>query len=205
MEEEKGIRPYKIGVISTHGTGKTTLVAGLVNSFRKRHFTAKEIAEIATEFLEAGYPINEETKLSAQYAILNTQMSEEQKKFLRGKYEIIITDRTVYDNLQYLERACGKHDWIRDMVLNYAREFPYDAIYRLPLVGTLKENGIRSTDYEFQIDIHNRLTTFLDEYKIKHKILPEPKDPKIEHRDEWIDLIVNDTLEDLRKRGHYGG
>jgi len=192
-EKEERVIPYKIGLISTHGTGKTTLAHELVSSFKKRGYKARGITEIATIFREEGFPINEGTKLNVQFAILNTQMSEEQKITLR-KYKIIITDRTVYDNLQYLERECGKKDWIRDMVLNYAKEFPYNAIYRLPMVGTLQEDGIRSTNDEFQKDIDLMLTKFLEENKIPHQVLP---DPKTEFRTEWIEFIVKDTLEKL--------
>jgi len=188
--------PYKIALISTHGTGKTTLASELVSALKKRGYRARGITEIATMFMEEGFPINEKTKLSVQYAILNTQMSEEQKISMRN-YEIVVLDRAVYDNLVYLERGCGKIKWIREWVLNYAKKFPYDALYRLPMVGSLQEDGVRSVNDAFQKDIDRRLTKLLREEKIPHKVLPAPT---TELREEWVHIILNDTLKALGGR-----
>lgn len=187
--------PYKIGLISTHGTGKTALAYELVGQFKKRGYKARVISEISAKVFEEGIPINENTNLSAQLLILMEQISEELRVGLKN-YEILITDRSVFDNFIYLERKCGQQPYILDFILAYAKQFPYSALYKLPLVGELQADGIRAQDKFFQEDVYERLTKFLNDYKIPHKELPHPKS---EFREEWIDIIINDTLKNFSK------
>ena len=67
--------PYKIGLLSTHGTGKTALAHALVGEFKKRGYKTKVISEVATSLFEKGVPINENTTLPAQLSILMEQIS----------------------------------------------------------------------------------------------------------------------------------
>ena len=104
-------------------------------------------------------------------------------------------DRSVFDNLAYMERRCGSNQFIRDFLQGYAEKFPYDVIYKLPMTGELMADGIRDAQsLEFQQDIYDRLNTLLEELKIEHRTLPVPS---TELRKEWADLIVRETLEAL--------
>ena len=154
--------PYKIGLISTHGTGKTTLAYELAGEFKKRGFTVKVISEVAGDAFEEGIPINENTNLPAQLYVLLRHMAEEQKAVARN-FDMIISDRSVYDNWVYLERKCGDHPFILDFIFNYVQKFPYSALYKLPLVGELQADGVRdAVNKDFQEDVFSRLTYFLN-------------------------------------------
>ena len=165
--------PYKIGILSTHGTGKSTLAHELYSVFKKKGYKTKVIDEIATDMSEKGYPINQNTNLPAQMSILMEQIKEEHNALLHG-YKIVIADRTVFDNLVYLERSCGKNGYILDFILGYSKNFPYNALYKLPLIGNLQKDGIRDPDKVFQADIYRRLKRFLSDQKIRHIELPAP-------------------------------
>lgn len=194
VEDKRG--PYKIGLISTHGTGKTTLAYEIASRFKRMGFTVKVITEVAGEAFEEGIPINENTNIAAQMHILLRHMAEETKAAAR-KYDVIICDRSVFDNWIYMERKCGYQQFVLDLIREYSKKFPYDALYKIPITEKeLDEDGIRDTDKEFQEDIFKRLTEFLEFMHIKHTKLP---DPKTELRKEWSELIVNDAMKKLKK------
>jgi nicotinamide riboside kinase len=193
-------RLYKISIISTHGTGKTTLCYEVAAELKKRGLKTKVFSEIAASAYEQGIPINETTTLPAQLYILLQHMCEEMKAAIRG-YEVVVCDRSVYDNWIYLERRCGAepNSFILDFLKYYAKRFPYDVVYKLPLVGELVADGIRDAESKaFQADIQRRLDSLLETLRIPHVALPEPKCPL---RSEWCDTIVRDTLAALRP-GH---
>jgi nicotinamide riboside kinase len=187
-------KPYKIALISTHGTGKTTLCFEVAAELKKRGLKVKVFSEIAAAAFEEGIPINESTTLPAQMYIMMRHISEELRGTLH-KYQVVVCDRSVFDNLVYLERRCGGTPFIREFLKGYAETFPYDVVYKLPLVGQLVDDGIREAkNQEFQVDIFDRLNQLLEEMKIEHRTLPPPVS---ELRKEWADLIVKETMDAL--------
>ena len=99
MQEHK--QPYKIAFISTHGTGKTTLCYEVAAQLKQRGFKVKVFSEIAARAFEDGVPINTGTTLTAQLFILLWHMCEEIRAEIRN-YEIVVCDRSVFDNFVYL-------------------------------------------------------------------------------------------------------
>lgn len=192
LSAKKG--PYKIALISTHGTGKTTLCYEVAAELKKRGLKVKVFSEIAAAAFEQGIPINETTTLPAQMYIMMQHITEELRAAIRN-YQVVVCDRSVFDNLVYMERSCGANRFIRDFLRGYAEKFPYDVIYKLPMAGELVDDGIRDAQsLEFQADIYNRLNALLEELRIEHRTLPAPR---TELRKEWADLIVRETLEAL--------
>jgi nicotinamide riboside kinase len=188
-------RPYKIALISTHGTGKTTLCFEVAAELKKRGLKVKVFSEIAASAFEQGIPINETTTLPAQMYIMMQHITEELRGTLRN-YQVVVCDRSVFDNLVYMERRCGGNPFIREFLKGYAENFPYDVIYKLPLVGQLVDDGIREAkNQEFQVDIFDRLNQLLSDMKVEHRVLPPPVS---ELRKEWADLIVGETLQALQ-------
>lgn len=191
-------RPYKISLISTHGTGKTTLCYEVAAELKKRGLKVKVFSEIAASAFEQGIPINENTTLQAQLYILMQHITEELRASIRH-YQVVVCDRSVFDNWIYMERRCGGegNEYILEFLKGYAEKFPYDAIYKLPLVGQLMDDGIRDAQNKtFQTDIYERLNKLLADLRIPYHTLP---DPTSELRKEWADLIVQDTLAALKK------
>jgi nicotinamide riboside kinase len=187
-------RPYKISLVSTHGTGKTTLCYEVAAALKKRGLKVKVFSEIAAAACEQGIPINQDTTLPAQLYILMQHITEELRGTLRN-YQVLVCDRSVFDNLVYMERRCGENPFIREFLKGYSEKFHYDVIYKLPMVGELMDDGIRDAQSnEFQADIYNRLNALLEGLHIDHRTLPAPT---TELRKEWADLIVKDTLEAL--------
>jgi hypothetical protein len=204
MVEEEYKIPYKIGLISTHGTGKTALVYALTGELKKRGYNVDVISEVSTKISKQGYPINQNTNLPAQLSILLHQMIEELSPIAKRQLcDIIITDRTVTtDNLVYLDRACGPNPFVKKIakfMMDYAKLYPYSRIYLLPLVGELEKNGVRDLDKEFQRDIYFKLVKLLKDKKIKHIELPIPQKEDFA-RKEWQDIIIKNTIKDLKNK-----
>src|SRR3989338_2929896 len=98
--------PYKIGLVATHGTGKTTTAHLVAGELKKRGLRVRVIPEVATEAIETGKTINQDTTLNDQGWILLKQALYEIEAELAG-YEVIVCDRTVFDNYCYLANACS--------------------------------------------------------------------------------------------------
>ncbi len=194
---------YKIGLISTHGTGKTALAALVAGELKRRGIEANFIGEIATEAKEKGLPINEGTTMEAQLWILHTQFSHElvyaNKRKDRPNYEVIICDRGP-DNYCYLEQNLGKNEHALQMTLNHMRMFPYSRLYLLPIVEAdlVVGSGTRSLNPEFQKEMDRKIRKFLQEHGISHVELPLPEKGD-DFRDSWVSIIVNQTIKDLGK------
>jgi len=198
---------YKICLVSTHGTGKTSLVASIETKLKQRGIEAKRIEEVSTKAKEIGLPINKETTLEAQWWILHTQFAREllysNHSPNRPNYDVLICDRGP-DNYCYLENKVGKNEAALKMTLDHLQLFPYKRIYLLPIVDSeiAKDGGTRSLDKEFQLEMDQNIREFLQEYKIKHQELPLPN-AEDNFRNIWKKIIVNNTLKDLDQPKEY--
>lgn len=196
---------YKISLSSTQGTGKTTLATLVAGELKRRGVEARALAEMSTLAREKGLPINEQTTRAAQLWILHTQFAEElayQARTAPPKYDVIICDRGI-DNYCYLERRFGPDQYALAMTLGHVREYPYDQTYLLPIVNDSLDpgEGIRSTDKMFQQEMDQAIRSFFNTHRIPYQELPQPS-PQDHLREEWVRLIVNQTLTTLGKGGH---
>jgi thymidylate kinase len=188
-------------LISTHGTGKTTLTYSICGELKKQGIKVKPIAEIATLAFEKGFPINKNTTLNAQSWIFHNQCALELEAELYS-YEVCICDRTVLDNYIYMTNSLGNQEKYLEMVLDHYKLHPYTKLYLVPIVNDdvpLLFDGVRATNKDFQKEIDSKLRTFLKDKRIEFIELPLPE-VKDTSRQEWIKIIVDNTLKDLGKK-----
>lgn len=188
---------YKIALVSTHGTGKTALAILVAGELKRRGIRVKVVGEVATKAKEIGLLINEGTTKEAQLWILHTQFADELRYSnnnpLRPSYDVLICDRGP-DNYCYLEQSVGRNDHALQMTLAHLREFSYSAIYLLPIVDSkVAFDGIRSVNTDFQKKMDKNVRNFLKEHKIGFIELPKPNIID-NYRNEWVKIIVNNTL-----------
>lgn len=198
---------YKIGLISTHGTGKTALAGLVEGELKRRGIEALALKEASTKARERGLPINEQTTLEAQLWILHYQFAEElrysQERPIPPNYQVILCDRGP-DNYCYLKHRFGEDEYALQMTLGHMKKFPYNRFYLLPIIKSpLRAGaGIRSLDPFFQEAMDGEIRAFLNEHALSHTELPAPQSTD-NFRDEWLRIIVNQTLKDLHVSEEY--
>lgn len=173
----------KVAFIGTHGVGKTTLCYDLAAALKKRDLTVELVREVARE---CPLPINQETTLKAQAWILHTQIAWELQA--EAKADVVFCDRAVLDNFCYMRRAFTGVP--SEAVLEgLARSWTttYDALFKVPIVGDPRFDGVRDTDLAFQREIDESIGKTLAAWSVPHLAL----DPA--RRDEWGALVL-DTL-----------
>ena len=191
---------YKVGLVGTHGTGKTALAALIEGELKRRGVEAIKLPEISTEARKRGLIINRDTTLATQMWILHQQFANElelsEESTHHTNYQVLITDRGP-DNYCYLEHNVGESQYALQMTLGHLELFPYDSLYLLPRInGEIKANRTRDLDKDFQIAMDKRIKSFFEKYQIKHIDLPFPQ-ANDKYRQEWVDIIVDDTIERL--------
>lgn len=169
----------KIAFIGSHGVGKTILCYDLASMLKKMNKTVSIVSEVSREAIKHGLPINENTTLNAQGWILFMQMAKEIEAKNDGEY--IVCDRSVIDNYMYMRTRFGPQKFYEDLVLKWLEASGYDFLFRVPAVGELQKDGVRSIVPEFQKNIDTELTRFIEEKKLEVINLN-----MIDDKDQWL-------------------
>ena len=153
----------KVALIGTHGVRKSTYCHGLIHYLKQRKVNAEMLGEVARS---SPFPINEETTENSQRWILYNQLTKELEYELQNP-EILVCDRSILDNYSYLVEAFGKKYDLDLLVNNHINT--YDAVIRVPLKnGEIDDDGVRSTNLEFQKKIDFRVFRLLEEFKVEY-------------------------------------
>ena len=166
----------KIAFIGSHGVGKTTLCYDLAGILKKHHSSVGIVMEVARS---CPLPINRDTTLDAQSWILHTQIATEIAE--AGQSETVVCDRAALDNYAYLVAAMGQHP-VLDELVNFWMS-TYDFLFKVPVTFTLRQDGVRDVDLDFQRDIDGIVDRLLDEKQIPHYRLPNRS------RSSWMSYI----------------
>src|SRR6187402_2062367 len=145
-----------IAITGTHGTGKTTLSFQLAAEYKKLGANVKVIQEVARC---CPFPLNEHMTRETALWIYH----EHSKKELEAcrDHDVVICDRTKFDSFVYgemldlIDLGC-----YRDFVKHDLND--YDLLYFVrPDEKEIINDGIRSTDLDFQKNIDALFYTFL--------------------------------------------
>ncbi|MFI5180179.1 MAG: AAA family ATPase [Thermoanaerobaculia bacterium] len=178
----------KVAFIGTHGVGKTTLCYDLAAGLKKRDLTVELVREVARE---CPLPINRDTTVKAQAWILHTQIAWELQA--EAKADIVCCDRSVLDNFCYLKRA-ATGDPLVHVLESLVRSWTatYDVLFRVPIVGEARFDGVRDTDLLFQREIDELIAATLGSWHIPFVAL----DPA--RRSDWSRMAVETLLPRLK-------
>lgn len=154
----------KIGIMGTHGTGKTTLASELVLKHKKENpsLNVRIMAEVARM---CPYPINEAATRRSQRWIWAAQMVAE----LEGmRNDVLICDRTILDNLAY-SKLLGFDRILNDFLkTSVGWMLTYEKIYWLRPSDKFicVDDKVRSTNVDFQKNIDQILAGWIKEFDI---------------------------------------
>ena len=150
----------KIGITGSHGTGKTTLTKHLAG--RQGY---KLLPEAPRQALQFGFPVNENTSLETEFWIFGKQLEMEMiagSNYVADKCFIDLLAYAMYifkDNGEFLKVL---KDITKKAVKNYnlviylpSGEFP------------IEDDGVRSTDPKFQMDIDKQIIEILKEFDLE--------------------------------------
>jgi thymidylate kinase len=178
----------KIAFIGTHGVGKTTLCYDLAAALKRRDLTVELVREVARE---CPLPINRDTTLKAQAWILHTQIAWELQA--EAKADVVVCDRAVLDNFCYLKRASSGEPAERILEsLVHAWTKTYDFLFRVPIIGDPRFDGVRDTDRSFQHEIDDLIGETLATWGVPFQQLDR------HDRDSWAAGVLTTLLPVLR-------
>lgn len=137
----------KIAIVGTHGTGKTSLSYLMAAHYKMQGKSVKIIQEVARS---CPFPINDKmTKETAMWIY-----HEHCKKELEAcrDHEVVISDRSYVDSLIYAEHFKLRLRGFSDDDIFVMGESYSQVIFVRP-DNYIQDDGIRSTDKQFQQDI----------------------------------------------------
>lgn len=183
MNNNKNETKYKIAIIGTQSSGKTTLAKELSQKLK-----IPLISEIARRFDRNKLSNKSSVEyLSIQKQLLELQIEEELK------YQSFISDRSTIDNLAYWIHNCSETineienmDYVRKALSNSNK---YTHIFQLIPEFYPKDDGFRETNIIYQLQIAEVINTILHLNNIQHYRLTGTKEERINNAMKILDEI----------------
>lgn len=154
----------KIGILGTHGVGKTTISSKLFSYCTERSKNVRIIHEVVRD---CPFGLHDEQTIDTVSWITAKQIGLELDAKARGA-EIIICDRTAVDPMMYLYAKEGviDDDYAQKLSdLAHAWLSTYDKlIFIRPMDQQIRPDGFRSTDQKFQRQVDKEFEITLGEY-----------------------------------------
>ena len=149
----------KIGLCGTMSVGKTTLVNALKNEPEFKNYTFR--TERSKYLNSMGIPLNTDSTLKGQLVFAAERAAELMQ-------ENIITDRTIIDVMAFcsLSKSMSKAEknHINGVLWHLIKE--YDIIFHIDdLSVPMEDNGVRETNKDYRLDIHQKITSKLEMYR----------------------------------------
>jgi deoxyadenosine/deoxycytidine kinase len=192
---------FKIGVIGTFGVGKTTFVHRLFSELKYRAFQVEMVPELSRL---CPYDINESGQVTrGQYWILKEQISLE-LQHAELLPDFLLCDRCVLDNAIFARRGAelgyvdaAVNALIQSVVLSWQETYSLLIYIKLEKHLLLSRNrgmddGVRSTNEEFQIDVENRLQKVWPDYPGDKLSIGGALDKRLETTMAYLSGKVND-------------
>ena len=152
-------RSAKIAFIGSHSVRKSNAVHAFASTIG-RAGRSVEVSREVVRFNPLG--LNEGATPEAQLWVLVTQVQQELE--LRGRAEVIVTDRAVVDNFAYYLRVTDGDDPFGVEPMVRAWSSTYDLFVRLLPDVALQPDGVRSTSDAFRDEIEAILDRILPGY-----------------------------------------
>ena len=152
-------RSAKIAFIGSHSVRKSNAVHAFASTIG-RAGRSVEVSREVVRFNPLG--LNEGATPEAQLWVLVTQVQQELE--LRGRAEVIVTDRAVVDNFAYYLRVTDGDDPFGVEPMVRAWSSTYDLFVRLLPDVALQPDGVRSSSDAFRDEIEAILDRILPGY-----------------------------------------
>ena len=170
----------KIAFIGSHSVRKSNAVHAFASTIG-RAGRSVEVGREVVRFNPLG--INEGATAESQLWVLMAQIQQELE--LRGKAEVVVTDRSVVDNFAYYLRVTDDADpfAVEPLIRRWA--LTYDLFVRLLPDVELLPDGVRSTNDAFRDEIEAILDRILTTYVADERLISIPASSVTESFDWW--------------------
>ena len=172
--------PAKIAFIGSHSVRKSNAVHAFASTIG-RASRSMEVGREVIRFNPLG--INEGATPESQLWVLMAQIQQELE--LRGKAEVVVTDRSVVDNFAYYLRVTNGADpfAVEPLIRRWSQT--YDLFVRLLPDVELLPDGVRSTNDAFRDEIEAILDRILPSYVAGERLISIPASAVTESFDWW--------------------
>lgn len=147
----------RILITGAQGTGKTTLL----NAWVKRNPKWRGLPEVARLAKEAGLPLDQGASMATQLWILNQQLC-----FERHIPAPWVADRGLVDVWVYAKVLKLQQKDIDHLERQIRQYWKYSFTVLLPPEFAIIPDGVRSTDIDFQNQLHNTYLEFFDTHDV---------------------------------------
>jgi nicotinamide riboside kinase len=156
----------KIAFIGSHSVRKTNAVHSFAGAVGRSGHSV-EVGREVVRFNPLG--LNEGATPEAQLWVIMAQIQQELE--LRGRADVLVTDRAVIDNFAYFLRATGGEDPfdVKPLVRRWCDT--YDLFVRLLADVPLKVDGVRSVNDRFRDEIETILNAIIPSYVAEDRLV----------------------------------
>jgi len=149
----------KIGLCGTMSVGKTTLVNALKKESELKNYLFR--TERSKYLNSRGIPLNTDSTLKGQLVFAAERAAE-------LMLPNIITDRTIIDVMAFCElsksMSIAEKQHINGVLWHLIKD--YDIIFHIDdLSVPIEDNGIRETNKDYRLAIHQKISSILGMYK----------------------------------------
>ena len=148
----------KIAIVGSHGVGKSTLSKNLA-----KILNLPIIPDIVVEAYHKGFTINENTPLETQFWLFAKQLELERNFADHWIADKCLIDYSVYGDVLLSDQRAK--ELLSEMI---QRNSQYDFVFYLPIEFPIEDDGIRSTDPQFQASVDSRFLEVLNAWGIKY-------------------------------------
>lgn len=158
----------KVVFCGAHGVGKSTLTNAL-----SEKLWLPVLHDIVVDAHKLGFTINENTPMDTQMWLTGKQL--EQEKI----HKAFIWDKCIFDYYVYAE-ALNMDSEMTNVIKKIALQtHNYDHIFFIKPEFPIVDDGLRSTNIEFQNAVHTVYENFLQEHKISYTCLTWTQEERI--------------------------
>lgn len=151
----------KIGIMGTHGVGKTTLALQLA-AREKINLPYLRVDILTGVARSCPLPINNDATPASQAWMYHRRIEKEIE--LSERVNVLVCDRTVLDVCAYSDRLGFLDNNYLVMALNWMGT--YHEIYWVRPNGPPVDDGVRDVDLQFQADIDSALARWISAFNI---------------------------------------
>ena len=150
----------KIALCGAHGVGKTTL-----SKLIAEKYNLTILPDIVPDAYRLGFTINEETPIETQIWLTGKQLENERI------HQSFVWDKCLFDYFVYAKALSMDTDLVSTIKKAAIRNGKYDYIFYIRPEFPIVDDGLRSTNIEFQKAVADTYEAFLVENNIPFVVI----------------------------------